>query len=250
MSKVIVLGLDGACWELLEPWIASGDLPNLGALREDARWGPLRSQLPPVTSPNWYCYATGCNPAKLGVFWWEIVDRFNQTIRHPSSGDYRARPLWIELANSGKRVAVLNFPSGYPPSPIADGYFTAGGPGARDHGFAYPPDWEMELINKFRYKVHPTPILSSASAVEKELQDILSIIQSRFDVGFDLLTKGVDFLHITIFYINVLQHFCYQGQATKEGWKLIDKNLGRLIETASSQDYNLFLMSDHGCRTR
>ena len=247
MSKLIVLGLDGACWPLLEPWINSGDLPHLRSLRENALWGPLSSQLPPVTSPNWACYATGCNPAKLGVFWWEIVDRLNHTIRHPSSGDYQGRPLWAELAGSGKRVGVLNFPSGYPPSPIANGFFTAGGPGARDQGFAYPSAWEAELTKKFHYRVHPTPVLSSASSVEKALDEILSIMQSRFDVGFDLLDGGVDFLHITIFYINVLQHFCYQGRATREGWKLIDSNLGELIRRASSHGYNLFLMSDHGC---
>ncbi len=247
MSRVIVLGLDGACWPLIEPWLQAGDLPNLALLRGKGIWGPLQSQLPPVTSPNWRCYATGCNPAKLGVFWWEIVDRAQKTIRHPSSRDYRGRTLWSELADAGRPVAVLNFPSGYPPSQIQGGYFTAGGPGARDSGFTYPPDWEMELKDKFNYRVHPTPVLSSSSTVEKAIEEILSVMQSRFDVAFDLLNKNLDFIHITIFYINVLQHFCYRGAATRKGWKLIDQNLGQLIELASAGGYNLFLMSDHGC---
>jgi predicted AlkP superfamily phosphohydrolase/phosphomutase len=84
MTRTIVLGLDGANWPLLESWIEAGDLPNLAALREEAAWGSLASQFPPVTSPNWRCYATGCNPAKLGVFWGS-VNRERLTICHPTS---------------------------------------------------------------------------------------------------------------------------------------------------------------------
>jgi predicted AlkP superfamily phosphohydrolase/phosphomutase len=72
-------------------------------------------------------------------------------------------------------------------------------------------------------------------------------MQSRFDVAFDLLDEGVDFLHITIFYINVLHHFWYAGPPTLAGWRLIDRNLGRLHQIAETRDYNLLLMSDHGC---
>ena len=247
MSRVIVLGLDGACWPLLDAWIQAGDLPNLAALRAQAVWGPLLSELPPVTSPNWRCYATGCNPAKLGVFWWEIVNRERKTIRHPVSHDYVGRPLWTEIAAAGKRVAVLNFPSGYPPPVIPGGHFTAGGPGAKDSDFSYPQEWESELRSKFGYRVHPASILSTTSEVEKALDEILVTIQSRFDVAFDCLTKEVDFLHVTIFYINVLQHFFHRGDPTKKGWQLIDENLGRLMKLVLDKRYSLFLMSDHGC---
>ena len=247
MSRTIVLGLDGANWLLLEPWLEAGDLPNLAALREEASWGPLTRQFPPVTSPNWRCYATGRNPAKLGVFWWEIVDREQHTIRHPTAHDFHTRPLWDELADAGQCVAVLNFPSGYPPASIKNGRFTAGGPGAKDTGFAFPPAWEHELREKYNYRVHPTDVLRGASHADARLDEILSIMQSRFDVAFDLLDDGVDFLHITIFYINTLHHFWYRGQPTRAGWQLIDRNLGRLHQVATRDGYNLLLMSDHGC---
>ena len=247
MSRTIVLGLDGANWQLLEPWIEAGDLPNLAALRARSAWGTLISQLPPVTSPNWRCYATGRNPAKLGVFWWEIVDREGHAVRHPSARDFHTRPLWDELADAGQRVAVLNFPSGYPPTPIKNGLFAAGGPGARDTGFALPASWETELRSRYGYRVHPKDVLHSARQVEARLDEILCLVQSRFDAAFGLLDSGVDFLHITIFYSNVLQHFWYRGGPTLAGWKLIDRNLGRLVDLADDKDYNLLLMSDHGC---
>ena len=37
--KTIVIGLDGANWSLIEPWIENGDLPNLKYLRENGVWG-------------------------------------------------------------------------------------------------------------------------------------------------------------------------------------------------------------------
>lgn len=247
MTKTIVLGLDGANWSLLEPWLEAGDLPNLAALRDASSWGPLTSQFPPVTSPNWRCYATGRNPAKLGVFWWEIVDREEHTIRHPTARDFHTSPLWHDLAEEGQRIAVLNFPSGYPPAPVKNGYFTAGGPGAKEIGFAYPQEWESHLRERYNYRVHPADVLRSAQHLESQLDEVLSIMQSRFDVAFDLLDEGLDFLHITIFYINVLHHFWYRGEPTRAGWQMIDRNLGRLREIAERQGYNLLLMSDHGC---
>jgi predicted AlkP superfamily phosphohydrolase/phosphomutase len=247
MSRTIVLGLDGACWPLLEPWLQAGDLPTLAALRTEATWGPLASQLPPVTSPNWRCYATGRNPGKLGVFWWEIVDTQQRLIRYPTSRDFATRPLWHDIATSGRRVAIINFPTGYPPEPIPNGYFTAGGPGAKDTGFAFPTTWEHTLRHQYKYRVHPADVFRSAAQVTDRLDHLLSLMQSRFHVAFDLLAQGVDFLHLTIFYINVLQHFCYQQQPTRAGWQLIDRNLERLWQLANTHGYNLFLMSDHGC---
>ena len=247
MTKTIVLGLDGACWPLLNPWLAVGDLPNLAALRSKSTWGPLRSQFPPVTSPNWRCYATGRNPAKLGVFWWEIVDRQNQAIRHPNGDDYQTQPFWQDLAAAGQRVGVLNFPTGFPPRQVPNGFFTASGPGAKQSGFAQPPTWEDHIREKSSYRVHPERIYTSAEQISEGIDDLLDLMQSRFDAAFELLDDGLDFLHITLFYINSIQHYCYDGPPTLKAWKLVDRNMERLIEYARAGNFNLLLMSDHGC---
>lgn len=44
--KVLIVGLDGANWDLVEPWIESGELPNLRYLKENGSWGISISQLP------------------------------------------------------------------------------------------------------------------------------------------------------------------------------------------------------------
>ena len=66
--KVFVLGLDGATWDVLEPLIQDGLLPNLARLREQGAWGSLRSVFPPLSPVAWTGVMTGKNSGKHGIF--------------------------------------------------------------------------------------------------------------------------------------------------------------------------------------
>jgi predicted AlkP superfamily phosphohydrolase/phosphomutase len=112
----LVLGLDGASFELLGPWMEEGALPNLQRLAERGVAEDMQSCLPPVTCPNWQCYATGTNPGKLGVFWWEAVDREASEVRNTSgAGQFDGRHYWTLLDGD---AAVVNLPTSYPPPEI------------------------------------------------------------------------------------------------------------------------------------
>ena len=52
-SPVIVVGIDGADWDLLDPWIAAGELPAIAALRGAGVAGRSVSTDPPATFPAW-----------------------------------------------------------------------------------------------------------------------------------------------------------------------------------------------------
>ena len=66
--KLLVIGLDGATWDLIGPWADSGELPLFKKLRDEGAWGPLRSVTPNLTPPGWTTAFTGVNPGKHGVF--------------------------------------------------------------------------------------------------------------------------------------------------------------------------------------
>jgi len=80
MSKskpVIAIGLDAADPTLIEPWIESGDLPNLRALSEQGTYSRLKNKVNyqgasevefSSTEPLWTMFLTGCLPDKTG-FW-------------------------------------------------------------------------------------------------------------------------------------------------------------------------------------
>lgn len=65
--KLIVLGVDGATWNLLDPWVQAGDLPHFQQLRDNGARGTLQS-LEPMRSPSlWTSIATGLPTEKHGV---------------------------------------------------------------------------------------------------------------------------------------------------------------------------------------
>ena len=49
--KVVVIGIDGADWRLLDPWIKNGDLPTLAKLVSEGATGRLRSTIRPESGP-------------------------------------------------------------------------------------------------------------------------------------------------------------------------------------------------------
>lgn len=240
----VVLGLDGASFELLDGWINSGELPNIKKICTDGAAMDMQSCLPPVTCPNWRCYATGVNPGKLGVFWWEHIDRAEHTISNASSSNqFDGREYWKELEGD---TSVINFPTGYPPSDIS-GEFIAGGPGSEQTGYTNPETVESDLRTAFDYQVHPEQ-LSLLEKTDQEngcIDEIYRLIDQRFDVLEERLAAGeYELIHMTVFYINVLQHFYWNKDIVREAWKRIDNRIRSLLEMDELD--RLFVMSDHG----
>jgi predicted AlkP superfamily phosphohydrolase/phosphomutase len=239
MKKTIVIGLDGANWELLDHWIRDGDLPHIQYLMENGSWGDSESQLPTVTCPNWKCYSTGKNPAKLGVFWWQRVDKKNKKLIGFDSRSFKSLEIFDYINKAGLKVGVVNMPTTYPPKKL-DGFMITAPPDSASTGYTFPDALEENLKSKYDYSVHPKTQPSSREDLERDLDDVLQLIDSRFNVAKDLI-NSVDFLHVSTFYINVLQHFFYNEEPTKQGWKIIDQNIGDFIQ----DNYNLILMSGY-----
>jgi len=240
----VVLGLDGGCFELIQPLIDDGTLPAFSKLTEEGVATDMQSCLPPVTCPNWQCYATGTNPGKLGVFWWEAVDETERKIENRSAaGDFDGTHYWHFLDGE---TAVVNLPTSYPPSEL-DGIHIAGGPGAEQSGYTYPASLEATLEVEYDYAVHPEKMsLLSGDDLENEcIPEIYELIESRFDVLEAELEKGeYELVHVTVFYLNVLQHFYWDMDVVKRAWEKIDERVGQLLELDELD--NFFVMSDHG----
>ncbi|HET7323892.1 MAG TPA: alkaline phosphatase family protein, partial [Halococcus sp.] len=250
MTRTFVVGLDGASWRLLTPWVKSGELPNLAALRSSGTWAEHRSCLPPVTFPNWKCYSSGKDPGGFGVFWFERVDLEHERIDITTGADFKTTELWDYLNDEGFSTGIVNMPTMYPPRPV-DGVVVCGGPDAVegeyrsiDSGYTYPERLDRELRAEFDYRVHPEPLLSSNDERDAEVEAILTVLEKRFEVALHLFEeRNLDFMHVTLFYLNVLQHFFWDDEPTLRAWRLVDEWLGRL---ADLPDTNLVLMSDHG----
>ena len=240
-TKLIVIGLDGAHFELIEPWLENGDLPHIKRCIEDGVSSDMEVCLPPVTSPNWKCYSTGKNPGKLGIFWWENIDLERRKVYYPHERKNMHKEIWDYLSDAGYKVCVIGTPLTYPPKKV-NGVMISGGLDSAEEEITYPAELEKELKEKYGYRVHPEHGIQTDR--EKSAEEILELIELRFRVALDLIKRGkFDFVQITTFYINVLQHFLWDDDKTKRAWKIVDKYVGRLME---EKDVNLIFMSDHG----
>jgi predicted AlkP superfamily phosphohydrolase/phosphomutase len=238
-KPLVVLGLDGATWNLLEPWMDKGALPHLRLLRDKGAYGVLRSVTPPVSCPAWKCYSTGKGPGKLGVYWWVDVDWRARTISVHDSTSFQGREIWDYLSEEGFKCAVINMPTTYPPKKV-NGFLIASVLSPEGSEYTYPPELGESIEQAYGYKIRPT---FHRKQKRRSVDNVKDMITRRFRLLSDTIASGsYDFMHLTIFYINVLQHFYWNDDLVREAWQTIDLQLGDLCQ----HDCNIMIMSDHG----
>jgi tetratricopeptide (TPR) repeat protein len=159
---VIFVGLDGADWELLDDYMASGVMPNLKALAGAGRTGTLKTINPPLSPLVWTTMMTGASPLDHGIL--DFTRRNPRTgVLEPIPSSERRRPAIWNMANDGnKSVAIFGLWATWPAEPVqgllvADRFssFTS-----RDHepppATVYPPAqeaWARETLSKTESEV-------------------------------------------------------------------------------------------------
>ncbi|QKG92046.1 alkaline phosphatase family protein [Halorubrum salinarum] len=237
--KTVVFGLDGAHFELIEPWLEAGHLPNINSVISTGVTADLQSVLPPVTSPNWKAYLTGKNPGKIGIYWWENIDTNGQRVYYPSERKNANTEFW-ELIAEKKQAGIIGTPTTYPPR-SGNGFVVAGAPDGKNNNYTSPSELEKQLANQFNYQVTKSHRINVDS--DSAVDEILDLIDQRFKAANYLLSEyDADFLQVTTFYLNSLHHFLWDSEHTLTGWQTIDKHLGNYLD----EGHNIVLMSDHG----
>ena len=252
MVKVLVIGIDGGSWNLIEKWIVKGDLPTLKRIMENGVWGDLESCIYYFTSPAWKCYSTGKNPGKFGVFGYVNFDRNAKKTSLNFSTSFKSEDFWDILGRYGYKCGIVNTPLTYPPKKI-NGVLIAGFPGLEDK-YTYPPELEKEL-KKYDYRVSH---IGSLSYGDQALSEIRGLIEKRFLVSADLLDKfRFDFFQVVIFYIDKIHHDYWKpmeendpiyGHVIQVFWEYIDKEIAKLLDLVDDDCY-IFIISDHGFTT-
>jgi predicted AlkP superfamily phosphohydrolase/phosphomutase len=124
--RVLLIGLDGATFRVLDPLMRDGEMPFLRGLVESGARAELRSVIPALTPPAWTSLATGRSPGRHG-----ILDFFRKTapssshIRFLGGDDVSVETVWSIAHRKGLRSTVLNFPVTFP-APRIDGYVVPG----------------------------------------------------------------------------------------------------------------------------
>jgi predicted AlkP superfamily phosphohydrolase/phosphomutase len=264
MSKrLLVIGLDGASFDVLDPLIEKGYLPNLARLIAGGVRAPLETTFPPITAVAWSSFMTGKNPGKHGIF--EFVRRDQGTQRELAvNASFReGRAIWDLLSDAGRRVIVHNFPCTYPPHAlnglmIAD-FMTPRG--RRD--FTYPATLLNELEARFGpYRLHLSATYAGGKAqgVLDELNDELEykarvtehlMTAYEWDAFFQYFW-GTDRIQHELWHIFDESHPRHRREEARQYreqvfnyFRRVDEIIGRLIELAG-RDTVIWVASDHG----
>jgi predicted AlkP superfamily phosphohydrolase/phosphomutase len=262
--KVLVIGLDGATFDLLGPWIEAGELPNLQRLMRQGAWGKLRTTLPPISSSSWSSFVTGVNPGKHGLvdFVYPGADSYKVTMINATSR--RTRALWNWLNDAGHKVGLLGIPTTYPVEPV-DGFMISGflSPGP-DSEWAYPPELKQELLAELgEFQLAPNERYRSTNHLDRFLDDLTASVENRTQAALYLMrNKPWDLFTVVYWDTDMVQHETWrlldpshsrhdpaEAAAHRErilGFhRKVDADVGRLLAEVDS-DTLVIVMSDHG----
>ena len=124
---VLLIGLDGATFDILDPLMSEGAMPVLRDLIGSGVRSTLRSTVPALTPPAWTSLVTGRGPGAHGIFDFFRKDNESSPLfRFLTSHDVACPTMWSMATAEGMRSTVLNFPLTFPP-PKINGHIVPGG---------------------------------------------------------------------------------------------------------------------------
>jgi predicted AlkP superfamily phosphohydrolase/phosphomutase len=265
--KVIALGLDGATFDLILPWVEEGILPHMAKILREGVWGELESTIPPLTPPAWVSFMTGKNPGKHGIF--DFRGPVNSDLQRSliSSRSITSRKIWDVINAEGKKVGIINIPVTYPPDEV-DGFMISGMLTPNEEvDFTYPPDLKKRLISMIGdYVIDVDCGLydhENAGEVKRFFNDLKYAFVKRKEALFFLMKdQPWDFLAANFIVHDRIQHFFwkyldkrsnlyYLNEAKRirdtavELYQMVDDMIGLIIDRMDKET-SLFIMSDHG----
>ena len=254
MSRLVILGLDGATFDLIRPWAEEGKLPAFAKLLADGASGELRSVPNMNTAPAWTTFMTGKNPGKHGVFWFAEQGVDVGTVRFVTAADRHGVSLWRLLSDAGQRIAVVNVPMTYPAEQV-NGVLVAGfdAPSTRNPSFTHPDGLVAELERECGPYVLHASVAHDAQAGhhDRVVDEALSAEESRVRAALHLMqTREWDVAMYMIKSTDQVAHHSWDyGAPTQERllpvYAHADRTLSRFLE-AAGPDCNVIVMSDHG----
>jgi predicted AlkP superfamily phosphohydrolase/phosphomutase len=262
---VIVLGVDGLDWELVQDWSARGRLPVLRSLLEQSHallFGESNRALP---GSVWTDIGTGVSAAKHGFQHEEQLRLGSYQIEKVDASRVASPPFYKTLSEAGIRCAVVDFPVDYP----IEGF---NGLQVVDWASEFKL-WHFETRPRSlaaqleaRYGRHP---LTHYPGTRGGLDNLLALkldllrgidIKRRFCVDL-LQQRAHEFIFFNFCELHKAGHFFWQFHdrehpqftaaeprlvdSLRETYEHMDRALGSVLQQLASDD-DLILLTDRG----
>ena len=256
MNRVLVIGIDGGSYNIIDPLLEKGLLPNIKKLIDNGVRNYLESTIHPSSEQAWPAFYTGTNNGKHGIFGYLKRNKEDYSFRIISRLDVKGESIFKILSNNGKKVIVIGMPLIYPLEEV-NGYMVGGlfCPGKHVQ-WTYPADFKREVE-----KISPDYILdlthgeqgirSDDQLIEKNIKCIRDIgnlsCKMLKDYEWDLFT--VVFASTDRTQHNLWKYWNDDSNKYKDAINLsyieIDKYVGEFMKLVS-KDTTILIVSDHG----
>ena len=264
--EVMVIGLDGATFDLIDPWVKEGRLPNLARCLDKGTRARLRSTPLSNSAQAWSSFITGKNAGKHGIYDFFEPKRDDYGIRFINASFRKGNTLWRILSEAGKSVGVINVPITYPAEEI-NGFIIPGldAPGVDKDNFSYPSGIVQTLQENAGGYILEAGIWGYIRRGEPHLavEKLLESIEVRTRAAIFLLKRyQPDFFMVVFTESDKVQHHFWKymdperreseiyadkpyAQAILKVYQRIDQSIGELLKE-TGENSTTFIMSDHG----
>ncbi|MBN1342894.1 MAG: alkaline phosphatase family protein [Phycisphaerae bacterium] len=264
IEKVAIIGLDCADPHLMFERFVD-DLPTQKRLMAGGTFGKLESSLPPITVPAWSCMASSKDPGTLGIYGFRNrADYSYDKLSIATSLAVKEPRLWDILSQQGKKVIVLGVPGTFPITKPPNGIMVTSfmTPG-KDSDYTWPRELKAEID-----RVAPGYQLDvkdfRTNDKERLVQQIHDMTRERFKLAKHLVTTkewdffwmvemGPDRLYHGFWQYTDPHHHRYEAgnpleNVIRDYHKLLDEEIGGLLEAMDLDKTALLWASDHGAQ--
>ena len=261
--KLVIIGIDGGTFKIIDPLVEQGKLPNLEKLIKSGAKGILKSTYPPITAAAWVTFMTGKNPGKHGFFDFREYkpteytisniplerDAVGEGVSDLHSSHFHGQTIWDFLSDDGYEVNVVTVPVTYPPWKV-NGRMVAGYPSPDyDKPKTYPPEWGEEIGPIFNMSA------INYSRIDEFITECKELVKRKGKIILDQIRKGRGEVFAVVFSSSdFAQHYFWKylherghpyTSVIYDIYREIDKVIGEILELMD-EDTSIVVMSDHG----
>ncbi len=279
---VVVVGIDGATWDVIDPMIAGGELPSFRKLVDRGARADLIT-LPPLVSPAvWTTYATGTFSRHHNIL--DFTYPYVAGKKHPVESTHRREPaLWNVASDHGRTVGLVGYYVTHPAEKV-DGFVVSDRALRGRDGTTYPEELsaELDVIDSaeerrqaFRrflpWEYRPkdaanpdSPNHAASRIIRGRVDGAIVASENVRRNALKLLPRGVDLFMTYVQIVDHASHSTWQffddsdfeqkpdprarellGGLIPEAYRYVDDFLGELMRQVGEKA-NIVLVSDHG----
>jgi hypothetical protein len=191
VSPLVVVGIDGATFDLVLPLTEEGRLPHLARLMAEGAWGPLETMEPTVSPAIWTTVATGRPPGVHGILGFDGVPGHTMTSL-PTSQMRKVRAFWNILSEHDRSVGVIGWWATWPAEPVR-GYVVS------DRVAYTRMEATLGEDTPHSHQVYPPELAQEVGALVRRPNEITADEVRRFvklsDEEVDRLIRGSAYRH-------------------------------------------------------